>query len=273
MRKLLGLFIITLLSLNASAQHQLTKIWQTDSVINMPESVLYHEKSGLLYVGIMGNSSDVKDSIGSVGKLGLDGKIIDLEWVNGLNSPKGMAIYGDKLYVADITDVVIIDIPSAKVEKRMPIEGAVFLNDVTVTDQGVVYISDSKTKKIHQLQNGKLAVYLEEMEGVNGLKAVGEHLYIAGGKNLLKADAKKGLIKVAGLPQGGDGIEPIGNGDFLFSSWSGYIYYVYADGRNELLLDTHLEKINTADIGYDPVKKIVYVPTFFKKSVVAYQLK
>jgi hypothetical protein len=273
MKKLLGLLFITVLSLNVKAQHQLTKIWQTDSVINMPESVLHDEKAGLLYVGIMGNSSDAKDSIGSIGKLGLDGKIINLEWVNGLNAPKGMAIYGNKLYVADITDVVIIDIPSAKVEKRIPVEGSAFLNDVTVTDKGVVYISDSKTKKIHQLLNGKIEVYMEEMEGINGLKAVAEHLYIAGGKNLLKADAKKGLIKVAGLPQGGDGIEPVGNGDFIFSSWPGYIFYVYADGRHDVLLDTHLEKINTADIGYDPVKKIVYVPTFFKKSVVAYQLK
>jgi hypothetical protein len=30
--------------------------------------------------------------------------------------------------------------------------------------------------------------------------------------------------------------------------------------------------MNAADIGYDKVKKIVYVPTFWKNSVVAYQL-
>ena len=56
------------------------------------------------------------------------------------------------------------------------------------------------------------------------------------------------------------GIEPIGNGDFLVTSWPGYIFYVYADGQKELLLDTHEQKKNTADIGYDPVKKIIYVP-------------
>jgi hypothetical protein len=39
------------------------------------------------------------------------------------------------------------------------------------------------------------------------------------------------------------------------------------------LLDTHVEKKNTADIGYDPVNKIVYVPTFNAKTVVAYKLK
>jgi len=274
MRKYCVLAVAAMLSLNVSAQHKLEKIWETDSIINMPESVLPDTKAGVVYVAIMGNSADAKDGIGSIGKLGLDGKVINLDWVSGLNSPKGMAIFKNKLYVADITDLVVIDIPKGKVERSIPVSGAAFLNDVTVSDKGIVYVSDSRTKKIHRIVDNKEEVYMENIDGVNGLKAVGDLLYIAGGgKKLLKADADKNLVNVASMPQGGDGIEPIGNGDFVFSAWGGYIYYVYADGRNELLLDTHLEKINTADIGYDPVKRIVYVPTFFKKSVMAYQLK
>lgn len=274
MRKYYILAIAALFSLNVSAQHKLEKLWETESIINMPESVLPDVKAGVVYVAIMGNSSDAKDGIGGIGKLGLDGKVINLDWVSGLNSPKGMAIYKNKMYVADVTDVVVIDIPGGKVERTIPIAGAAFLNDATVSDKGVVYVSDSRTKKIHRIIDNKEEVYMENIDGINGLKAVGDHLYVAGGgKKLLKADAAKNLINVASMPQGGDGIEPIGNGDFLFSAWGGYIYYVYADGRNELLLDTHLEKINTADIGYDPVKRIVYIPTFFKKSVMAYQLK
>jgi hypothetical protein len=40
----------------------------------------------------------------------------------------------------------------------------------------------------------------------------------------------------------------------------------------EQLLDTREKKVNSADIGYDPVNQIVYVPTFFKNNVVAYKL-
>lgn len=274
MNKYLSLVVVMLLGLGVNAQHKMEKIWETDSIINLPESVLPDAKAGVLYVSIMGNSADAKDGIGGIGKLDMNGKVINLDWITGLNSPKGLAIHGNKLYVADVTDVIVIDIPKSKVELTIPIAGSAFLNDITVSDKGVVYVSDSRTKKIHQITNNKDVVYLENIEGVNGLKAVGNDLYIAGGgKNLLKANPKKEMIKVAGLPNGGDGIEPIGNGDFLFSSWSGYVYYVFANGTSELLLDTHLEKINTADIGYDPVKKIVYIPTFFKKSVMAYQLK
>jgi hypothetical protein len=48
---------------------------------------------------------------------------------------------------------------------------------------------------------------------------------------------------------------------------------VKGDGTREVLLDTHEEKINSADIGYDSKQRIVYVPTFFRNTVVAYDLK
>ena len=274
MKKSLSLALASLLGLSVQAQHKLDKIWETDSIINLPESVLPDTKAGILYVSIMGNSSDQKDGIGGIGKLDMNGKVIDLEWINGLNAPKGLAKHGNTLYAADITDVVIIDIPSSKVLHKIPITGSSFLNDITVTDKGVVYVSDTRTKKIHKIINNKAELYLENIDGVNGLKAIGKDLYIAGGnKQLLKANEKKELTTIADLPCGGDGIEPIGNGDFIYSCWGGYIYYVHANGKSELLLDSTVEKKNTADIGYDPIKKIIYVPTFFKKSVVAYQLK
>ena len=99
------------------------------------------------------------------------------------------------------------------------------------------------------------------------------NLYIAGGKTIWKANAKKELTKVTELPNGIDGVEPVGNGDFIYSSWGGYIYYGNKNGKNELMLDTHKEKINSADINYDPVHHILYVPTFWKKSVAAYRLE
>jgi hypothetical protein len=147
------------------------------------------------------------------------------------------------------------------------------LNDITVSDKGIVYVSDSRTTKVWRIENDKPSLFLDSMKGVNGLKAIGNDLYILSGKNFVKADAQKNISKVADLDQGGDGIEPIGNGDFVVTSWGGWIYYVHADGKVETMLDTHLDKKNTADIGYDPATKIVYVPTFNAKTVVAYQLK
>ncbi len=71
------------------------------------------------------------------------------------------------------------------------------------------------------------------MTGVNGLKAVGNDLIIGSGKSFLKADAQKQVTKIADLPQGADGIEPVGNGDYIVTAWAGYIFYVQADGKVE----------------------------------------
>lgn len=273
MKKYFGLALMVALSVNVLAQHRLEKIWETDSVINLPESVLPDVQHKILYVSQMGNNPNDKDGIGGVAKIGTDGKIIDLNWITGLNSPKGLARLGNLMYAADLSDVVVIDVAKGKVILKIAIDSAKFLNDITVSHKGIVYVSDSRTKRIHKIEKNKASLYLENINGVNGLKAIGEDLFIVGGKTIWKADAQKQLIKLAELPNGGDGLEPVGKGDFLFTSWGGYIYYVYADGKYDLLLDTHLEKKNTADLGYDPVKRILYIPTFWKKSVMAYQLK
>lgn len=273
MKSLLVATLAFLISIGLSAQQaKLEKIWETDSVVAVPESVLADMKNGVLYVSLIDGGPWDADGKGGVAKLGLDGKKYEGSWISGLNAPKGFGLSGNRLYVADLGDVVVIDIKAGKVEKKIAIDSAQGLNDITVTDKGIVYVSDSRTTKIWRIENDKPSLFLDTMKGVNGLKAIGEDLYIGAGKLFLKADAKKQLTKIAEVSQGIDGIEPVGNGDFILSAWGGYIWYVTKDGKVQTLLETHEQKRNTADIGYDPQKKIVYVPTFFAKTVAAYQL-
>lgn len=267
------LSVLLLLVFSASHSQQLEKLWETDSIVAVPESVLPDTQNGLLYVSLIDGNPWDADGKGGIARLRDDGTNYDSTWVKGLNAPKGLGLYKNHLYVADISDVVVIDTKTAQVEKRIPITGASGLNDITVTDAGIVYVSDSKTAKIWRLENDLPGLFLENMQGVNGLKAVGRELYIASGKSFVKADEKKTITKLAELPQPGDGIEPLGNGDFLASAWSGFIFFVPASGAVRTLLETAASKKNTADIGYDPVKKVVYVPTFFSKTVAAYRLK
>ena len=260
--------------IQAQTSHQLVKLWQTDSVIAVPESVLIDFKEKVLFVSEIGpGNASALDLNGGIGKLGMDGKIVQLNWVKGLHSPKGLGKKGNELYVADLKELVVIDIKNAKISKRYPVEGAGMLNDVTISDKGIVYFSDSRTGKIHQIENDQLSTFMENVSGVNGLKAIGDELYILGGKRFFKVDANKKQTDIAQLPQGGDGLEPIGNGDFVATSWGGYIFYITKDGKVETLLDSHDPRVNTADLAYDPAKKILYVPSFYNKIVTAYMLK
>jgi hypothetical protein len=273
---LLSVFIFFLHSQDLNAQtHKLTKKWQTDSILKTPESVLYDGLNHVLYFSNIGGASDAKTGQGSIGKLGLDGKVIELEWVKGLNAPKGLGRYNDILYAACMDEVTVIDIPSGKITKQIPVSGALLLNDITVDARGIVYVSDTRTGKVHRIEkDGTVSTYVEGIERANGVLAMGDDLCVLGSGYFYKVSKDKKLNKVAdGMDESTDGIENVGGNDYLVSCWNGIIYYVGADGSKQVLLDTRGQKSNTADIGYDSKNKIVYVPTFFRNSVVAYELK
>jgi hypothetical protein len=272
MKKLLSCFLLSSFLITHAQKHKLVQVWATDAVVATPESVLPDLKNNLLYVSLIDGGPWDADGRGGIGRMTNKGTGYDSTWISGLNAPKGLGMHGDRMYAADISEVVVVDIPKGKLIKKISVEGASGLNDITVSERGTVYVSDSKTGRIWKLDGEKPELYLENITGANGLKVVKDILYFAKGSALMKADEKKQVTQIADVGQGIDGIEPVGNGDFLVTSWSGYIFYVYAGGQTELLLDTHEQKKNTADIGYDPVKKILYVPTFFDRRIVAYQL-
>ena len=254
--------------------HQLDKVWETDSILKVPESVLYHAGTKSLYVSNIDGKPGEKDSKGSIAKVSLDGKTINNDWAVDLSAPKGMGIFKNTLYTADVDEVAAIDLNSGKVTQRFTVEGAGFLNDVTIDKNGTVYISDSKTGKIHRLQNGKVTTYLENQMGVNGLLSAGGDLYVLVKGSLWKADKDKKLSKLAdGMEASTDGIEQTKDKNFIVSCWNGVVYHVTADGKVQELLDTRPQKISSADIGFDPERNIVYVPTFFGNKVVAYQFR
>jgi hypothetical protein len=273
MKKLSFIFLAGISIASNAQTHQLEKLWQTDTIVAVPESVSPDMKQNILYVSLIDGGGWVADGKGGVGKLSTDGKKYDSTWITGLNAPKGIGIFGNRLFVADISEVVVITIDKGQIEKKIAIDGASGLNDITVSDKGIVYVSDSRTGKVWSIANDQPSLYLENIGGVNGLKAVGDDLFIGGGKNFIRADKNKNQTTIAALPQGIDGIEPVGNGDFILTAWAGYIFYVSANGTVETLLETYQDKKNTADIGFDAKTKTVYVPTFNAKTVVAYKLK
>jgi hypothetical protein len=273
MKILLSTIAVLSCNILLAQTHEMEKIWETDTTIAVPESVLPDAKSKTLFISLIDGAPWDADGKGGVGKMSFDGRNYDGHWISGLNSPKGMGILGNKLYVADLGDVIVIDIKKGKIEKRISPPGAEGLNDVTVPSNGIVYVSDSKLGKIWQIKKNVPALYLDNLDNVNGLKSIADELFIGAGKSFLKADGKKQLFQIAEVSQNIDGIEPAGNGDFILSAWVGYVWYVKADGQVEVMLNTQGQKKNTADIGYDAATKTIYVPTFNAKTIAAYRLK
>ena len=267
MKKILLISIVTLTSSWSFAQHSLVKLWESDSLtLKGPESALFDPKSKSLYVSSMG--------AGAIVRMDLDGKIIKSDWVTGLNSNKGSAIFNGSFYTAETAAVAVIDIAKATIIKRIPIEGAVMLNDLAVDAKGVVYVSDTRTGKVYRIEGDKPVLFLENIPGANGLLTVGTDLYVVGSSTFLKVSADKNITKIAdGFENGLDGIVMIAENEFLLSNYQGILYYVKANGTKQVLMDTRANRIMSNDIGYDSKKKTIYAPSFSTNRIIAYQLK
>jgi sugar lactone lactonase YvrE len=256
------------------------KAWETKRVLLVPESVLYNKGDKTLYVSNINGNPTEKNGKGFISKVSLDGKIVALKWAEGLNAPKGSAIYKDSLYVSDIDRLAQIDLKTGKVVKTYPAEGAVFLNDVAVDGEGGVYVTDmdENNSAIYKLEKGKMTVWLKgpEIKSPNGLHMEEKKLMVGNGDGKIKAVRLKDKVVTDFVKVWDsmiDGLRNDGKGNYIVSDWNGKTVLAMADGEIIPLLDTTASKVNSADLEYIPEKKLLLIPTFFDGKVVAYTLK
>jgi len=257
----------------------LVKVWETDTTLRTPESVLYDGNNTLYVTNIDGKPGEL-DGSGFISKVTLDGKIENLRWTSGLNAPKGMGLYKNRLYVTDVYRLVCINTENGQAEKTWDAVGkGGYLNDVTVAKDGTVYVSDNQNDKIYRLKDEKWEVWMEgeQLNKPNGLLAVGKNKLMVGSTKigaLRSVDlATKTMTTLADGMAATDGIVAEGKGNYFVSDWTGQIFHVNADGTKAQLLDTREQKINTADLDYIARKKLMIVPTFYKNSLVAYRVE
>lgn len=261
----------------AALNFALTELWRTDSVLLTCESVLFDAGRQQLYVSCIQGAPGEKDGNGYIALLNPNGQVKVLEWVTGLDAPKGMGIFGNSLYVADIDQIVTIDIETASVTERTTMSGATFLNDISVDKNGKVYSSDSNTGFIWTLSNGKAEPWITEgLDRPNGLFVEEERVLLtsSGSQDLKVINKTSGEFETVTTEIGhGDGIEFTGTeGHYLTSSWAGEVFLVLPDFTRLSLLKTSEQGINSADIGFNIPEQVVYVPTFSDNRVVAYKL-
>lgn len=256
--------------------NKLEKVWEISSGLDVPESSYYNPFDKTIYVSNIVGKYDVKDGIGYISKVSMDGKIIQKEWISGLNGPKGMSATKQKLFVTDFDRVLEIEISSRKILKEYKSTKSKDLNDVVIASDGRIYVTDSASDCLFFVGKDSLEVYMEDdqIKGMNGIYTEGNILYIGAKGNLLSISLQSKEIKVLANNVGYvDGIFQLSPGAFIASDFGGKIQLVQVGKGIEKLLDTSSKKINAADLGYIPSQKILLVPTFFNNRVIAYKLK
>jgi hypothetical protein len=259
-------------------QFQITEVWRSDTLLMTPESVIYDKSRDRLYVANLNFEPRKKDGNGFISIMSKDGNITNLRWIEGLSSPKGMAITGDTLFAADVDELVIMDINKGVIIRKISIPGAGMLNDITSDGEGALYISDTDANKIHIYSKGRITEWMTDgLNGPNGLLAENNRLLVAsqGSFDFVAFDLKTKTGKTLAEGVGrGDGIAYTGiEGYYIVTDWTGEIFMINPDNSKISLLNTKETETNTADIAYLSEEGLLLVPTFFKNSVVAYKLE
>ncbi len=161
---------------------QVNKLWSVHNIFKMPESAAYDVKRKQIYVSNVNGYA--KDGNGFISRVSADGEELELSWLTGLNSPTGMSIYDNKLYVADYDALVIIEISKREIVAQIQAPDIKpSLNDVAISKTGQVFVSGSSSASIYMLKDNQLKVWKHDkhlLENANGL-LVEENRLIHGG--------------------------------------------------------------------------------------------
>ena len=272
--QLFMLFLI-LLGMGFMNKPRITEVWSTSKDLKVPESVMYDKENHIIYVANINGKPTEKNNMGFISKISLDGKIVTLKWVDGMNAPKGMGLKDNLLYVTDIDRIHVIDKNKDQIIKTHDVSGAKFLNDIAIDSKGNVYATDMLTKKVLILKNNKVDTWIDlnEYSKPNGLFMEEPDLLVGTADGLLRISLNKKDIKMEISNKGGiDGLKKIRKGEYIVSDWKGKTQLIGKNKRPIVLLDTTNKKINAADLEYIPDKRLIIIPTFFDNRVVAYKL-
>ncbi|HES59872.1 MAG TPA: hypothetical protein ENO18_05510, partial [Caldithrix sp.] len=229
---------------------KLTKLWETPKSMLTCESVIFDSTRNVIYASNINGQPLEKNELGFISKLSPEGEVLKEKWVEGLNAPKGMGVFGNKLFVTDIDQVIEIDIEKAEIAVRYPAEGSQFLNDISIDQLGNVYISDMSANKIYRISQGQIELWLESelFNSVNGLFVEKKYLLIGIAGSVLKADLLTKEVTAFIKNTGGiDGLASDGGGNYIISDWQGHIHLINPNKEKIMLLDSTPEKMNAAD--------------------------
>jgi len=263
-------------------------VWVT-SGLNMPESVEYDPARDRFYVSNVAGGIAEQDGNGSIGLIDGNGKLLYANWVTGLHSPKGLALHKDKLYVADVKQLVVINVDEGKIVARYAADDSKVLNGIAINREGGIFVSDWMGNRIYTLQDGELKTWLDspDLNSPNGLWAEGMNLYVASwGRNpkddfstetsghLLRITMSSKTIETLGSKSqwiNMDGIARYSGDRWLISDFQkGEVLQLNKDGLIEKTVAT-LRK-GAADFYYIDTKQLIIVPLFMDNQVVAYRV-
>lgn len=285
MKKLLSIFL-TAFVIQTAASQATSEVIRKIEGFKHPESVASDTRH--FYVSNLGNVLDpnAKDGDGFISKLNKFGEIMEMNAFPDikLNSPKGMTILNDVLYVTDVDSIIGIDVRTKKVVWGRMFFGTKYLNDILARDENTLYVSATDVNQIYEIDLLSDSVRViggsSTPRAPNGLGAdlVSSFLFIVSfgedkesgeiGRLNLRTNEYETVFNEMGKF---DGVF-YSNGRYYISDWglNGkgrlFVYDIRRDGLREIKPDSGYFQ-GPADFFYDFATRRIWLPCMLENAV------
>jgi hypothetical protein len=255
---------------NASLVNEHGTIMIADEGLRSPQAVI-HDSVADVY--LLTNASAGEAFISRVSP---GGRVEELRWIGGegaaLRSPKGVAIRGDTLYVADTRCVKLFHRVTAEASGEICPAGADSLAALAVDAEGVIYVGDAghaaSPAVIHTLDPTGTLALLEAGDAIAALRGVaagprGVFVTSAGSDYVYHMSSTGPKVLLHGQPKELGGIVTMPDGSFAFSNVSdSTLLFVEANpshgsGRLWTLVR---DLAGPGQPGYDAARRRVLIP-------------
>lgn len=248
-----------------------------------PESVLYDAAGDRYLVSNINGGPGDKDNNGFISVVNAEGRVDSLLWIQGgrggvtLNAPKGMALRGDTLFVADVDELRMFNRTTGAALGSVRVPGATFLNDVAAGSDGAIWFTDSGLKADFS-PSGTDAIYHRDpasgavhkiAQGAalghpNGIlpDSAGAVVVTFGSGEVYRVNMQGERTALMKPPHGQlDGIIRLANGRYVITSWEDSSVAAMATPDSAYAQLLHPVE-SPADIGYDSKRDRILVPVF-----------
>ena len=250
-----------------------------DVGFDAPESVLHDSVADVYLVSNINGGGRDRDDNGFISRVSPEGALLELKWIDGadaevtLHAPKGSAIVGDSLLIADIDSIRVFDRNTGAPLGAFTVENATALNDLVVTIDGALWVSDmgdgtpetAARTGLHRVARDGGSTMIatgDSLEGPNGIAPYGAGVAVNGYRGRAVRRAGAGEHGVVAQIDGSrlDGLVALPDGSLLVSSWDAMaVFRVAPDGTSSVLVG---ELQSPADIAYDARRRRLLVPSF-----------
>lgn len=243
--------------------------WVAEGGFCEPETVLPLPDDTLLVSNVCGINEPGK---GYLTLLDAEGQAIDWRHVVGLDSPLGMALSGDQLYVVDNNRVKVFRWPEFEFLETIELETSV-ANDIAVAPDGTIYVTDTaKHHVVLRRPDGTRSILNVESQFrlANGIELHGKWLYV-GGERLWRVDLERMSVETVGPEWLADidGIEFESDDTLQITPVAGPLIRYRSDDEIEILAGPG---VSSANHGFAPALGLALIPTGYDNTVIAIRI-